>query len=286
MRVKSTTEGSAKRAVKFLAVTAVVLGAVAGQQAVAGIKDTKHNLGADNAVNENYMTSGTTEICVFCHTPHASNTAVSAPLWNKPVNGGSYTTYTTATSSTIDGGVSMGGVSLACLSCHDGTQAMDTMINQPGSGGYNSNGATLSGGVWTGANQTGGALRGIANLGTDLSNDHPVGIQYCGGGYTAGATSSGASSGTCKDPDFIAPSNALIANARVWFVDTTGGTANSRDKTDMVLYARNPTGSFTNSGEYQPFVECASCHDPHTTNATFLRISNTQSAVCLACHNK
>ena len=42
-------------------------------------------------------------------------------------------------------------------------------------------------------------------------------------------------------------------------------------------------------------VECASCHDPHgvpsagagsTFNATFLRINNIGSGVCLTCHSK
>ncbi len=34
-------------------------------------------------------------------------------------------------------------------------------------------------------------------------------------------------------------------------------------------------------------VECASCHDPHdTTNAPFLVVSNSGSAICLGCHIK
>jgi predicted CXXCH cytochrome family protein len=35
-------------------------------------------------------------------------------------------------------------------------------------------------------------------------------------------------------------------------------------------------------------VECATCHNPHLTTGTvsFLRISNTNSALCLACHDK
>lgn len=282
----------ARRMVKVIAVAALVLGAVGAQ---AGIKDTRHNLGADNALNENYMTTGTTEICVFCHTPHASNTNVKAPLWNKPVAAGSsYTTYATATSATIDGSVDMSGVSLACLSCHDGTQAMDTMINKPGSGGYLATGAAITGGVWTGARQDGtgqmiNAGEFISMLGQDLTNDHPVGIQYCGGGVSSGsASTTAASTGNCRDADFIAPANGLIGGARAWWVDTTAGTTNTREKTDMILYARAPTLSGdSETGKYQPFVECASCHDPHTSaNATFLRIPNTQSAVCLTCHNK
>jgi len=288
MEINISRGSVARRLVKLFAAATIVLGATAGQHASAAIQNTKHNLGASNGVNTNFMTTGTTEICVFCHTPHASNTNVKAPLWNKPTNGGSYTTYSTATSATIDGSVDMSGVSLACLSCHDGTQAMDTMINKPGSGGYNPAGSTL-GGVWTGANQDGtGKMTGLANLGTDLTNDHPVGIQYCGGGVSTGsASTTAASTGACRDVDFIAPADGTIANTRVWWVDSSAGTTGTREKTDMILYARAPTlPNDATSGQFQPFVECASCHDPHSSNTTFLRIQNTQSAVCLTCHNK
>lgn len=37
---------------------------------------------------------------------------------------------------------------------------------------------------------------------------------------------------------------------------------------------------------YAGFVECGSCHDVHGANSKFLRIANTGSAVCLACHIK
>lgn len=280
--------GLAGQLAKLLAFAAIALGTVAAH---AGIANTRHNLGADNAANENYMTSGATEICVFCHTPHASNTNVTAPLWNKPVKAGSsYTTYTTATSATIDGSVDMSGISLACLSCHDGTQAMDTMINKPGSGGYNVNGST-TGGTWVGARQSSGQMINagefISMLGTDLTNDHPVGIQYCGGGLSTGSASTTAAGATtgCRDADFNAPSTGTIGGHTAWWVDTGGA---GRQKTDMILYARlgSVGGSDTTNGWYQPFVECASCHDPHSENTTFLRIANTNSAVCLACHNK
>jgi predicted CXXCH cytochrome family protein len=33
-------------------------------------------------------------------------------------------------------------------------------------------------------------------------------------------------------------------------------------------------------------VQCATCHNPHTTNATFLRMANTRSALCLTWHIK
>ncbi|MCB1954308.1 MAG: hypothetical protein KDG55_01455 [Rhodocyclaceae bacterium] len=254
--------------------------AVTSGVAMAGISATKHNL-STGGTGENHLTAGTEEICVFCHTPHGANTGVTAPLWNKQLPSTTYTTYSTANSSTIDGSVlAVGSVSAACLSCHDGTQAMDSMINEPGSG--LDNGATFT---WTGARQSGGILQGVAALGADLTNDHPIGIQYCGGGIQSDGAATPASTGSCKDTDFTAPTSDVINGSLVWWVDT--GTA-GRQKTDMILYTR----AF--SGTDGPSVECASCHDPHVeskgdaTNpqVAFLRVSQAGSGVCLSCHTK
>ena len=272
--------------VRSFAATALLFGALGvSQQAVAGISTTKHNLGTTGTGGNNKTTVGTDEICVFCHTPHAADTTAPAPLWNKRLTTGStYQTYATLNSSTIDGEIiSVGSISLACLSCHDGAQAMDNIINAPCSGCYDVTGGGTNGLGWTWAGtrvdangkmiNTGTTL---AMLGADLSNDHPIGIQYCGGGQTAVSPT-----GACKDKDFVAPSNATINSNLVWWVDTTGGTGGTREKTDMILYSRAFTGA---TG---PSVECGSCHDPHSdTNATFLRVSNTGSGVCLSCHVK
>jgi predicted CXXCH cytochrome family protein len=276
---------------KLLTKTTTLAAVIAGTMltmaaANAGIADTKHNLGSSSTAGNN-QTTATGEICVFCHTPHASNTAIVAPLWNKPASGATYSQYSTGNSSSLDGEVvPVGSVSIACLSCHDGTQAMDMVINAPGSGGFNADGDTMGlGSEWTGANQTNGLMTGLAALGTDLKNDHPIGIQYAGGGYGVGQP------GVGLDVDFAVPQTAQINGSNVWWVDTpvfdgVGGNATLRDKTDMQLYTRTDgTGSYE-----QPFVECASCHDPHVadsgTRETFLRISNDGSKVCLACHTK
>lgn len=277
---KNTMTG---RLAKLIAVSAVMIGAMGlSHQAMAGIGTTKHNLGTGGS-QSNKVSAGTDEICVFCHTPHASNTAVKAPLWNKQASGATYTTYSTANSSTIDGAVAaVGSISLACLSCHDGTQAMDNIINAPGSGGLTADGGGANGlgWTWTGSPRAdaNGKLTGVANLGSDLSNDHPIGIRYCGGGQDSTSPT-----GSCTDPDFVAPKTAVINSAQVWWVDS-GTSANNRDKADMILYTR-PGADFSIANP-APSVECGSCHDPHSNNTTFLRISNTGSAVCLACHNK
>ena len=277
----------------WIAITAAfVFGTMAANVATAGIANTKHNL--VGATNDNRVTAGTDEICVFCHTPHAAQTGVGAPLWNKNLPSG--TSFTMYSSTSMDGGAAnlTGSPSLVCLSCHDGTQAMDNIINAPGSGGYQANGGGANGLGYTWnqgpnarVNAEGVLSSGVALLGTDLSNDHPIGIPYCGGGLTgSGAVVSGA----CSDLDFQTGTGAnnnlktaTINSLQVFWVDTPVGTANTRQRTDIQLYTRN-----TN----QPFVECGSCHDPHVeagvgnAGQTFLRVSNAASAVCLSCHVK
>lgn len=278
--------------------------------ASAGIADTKHNLGSGPGLAGRNQVSDTAEICVFCHTPHGAATAAPAPLWNKrlgvdgaPAGGGTYTTYASLNTPSLDGTVAqVGSVSMACLSCHDGTQAMDNVINAPGSGGVVANGGdgTNNGNdgrawTWTGTRvNAAGVMQNadgfIANLGTDLSNDHPIGIQYCGGGITATSLTA---AGACKDKDFRDVSTQVINSNQIFWIET-GSADGAKTRTDLPLYVR-PTG--TAGDTLGPLVECASCHDPHVSEgqngpnglqagATFLRISNASSAVCTACHVK
>ncbi len=100
--------------------------------------------------------NATGEICVTCHTPHNADASVTdAPLWNHEVTGASFTPYT---SSTLDATVGQpNGSSKLCLSCHDGTVAVDNF-------GGKTNGTEI--------------ISGDDLIGTDLSNDHPVSFTY------------------------------------------------------------------------------------------------------------
>lgn len=277
----SASSGRSGKRWALLAAAAVGMGIA--WSAGAQITNTKHNLGTAPGGTGVNQFSGTGEICVFCHTPHGADTTAAVPLWNRTLpSAGSFTTYDSLGTSTLDGKtLPVGSVSIACLSCHDGVTSMSAVINAPGSGATGD--AAWVAGTWSGTNQTGGKIAAglITNIGTDLRNDHPIGIQYCGGGITT--TSTSGSNTDCNDKDFKGPNK--LTGQNIWYVDT--GTA-GRQKTDMILYTRS--GETFNSGGgtsvAEPFVECASCHDPHTTNATFLRISNSASAVCLACHTK
>ncbi|MBL8362604.1 MAG: hypothetical protein JNN18_19110 [Rubrivivax sp.] len=283
-------------AASFVALLLAVSGTA---QAQTGIAATKHNLGSGAGPAGRNQVSDTAEICVFCHTPHGGDTSAPVPLWNKrlgtggtPAGGGTYITYDTLQTPSLDGTVApVGSVSMACLSCHDGTQAMDNIINAPGPGGVVADGGGNDGRnfTWTGStvNAAGRLVSGPALIGTDLSNDHPIGIQYCGGGLSGSGTTV---SGACRDSDFVLPQTQVINGNQIFWVDT--GLPGTKQRTDLPLYQRA-------TGGLGPLVECASCHDPHvspgqagpagtgqTAGETFLRISNASSAVCTACHVK
>lgn len=108
------------------------------------------------------------EICVYCHTPHGGQTG--APLWNRSFGAGPYTMYSSPTIDMVIG-ATPGDVSLACLSCHDGTIGIDVITNPPNGSAATSIGTTMSGLFPSGPNA-------LKNLGTDLRNDHPIGVTF------------------------------------------------------------------------------------------------------------
>lgn len=99
------------------------------------------------------------EICIACHTPHNANAAFTlVPLWNnREQTVASYDLYTSVTGTLDATMVQPAGMSKLCLSCHDGTVALENF-----------------GGVTGG----GTIIGGTGNFGTDLNNDHPVSFVY------------------------------------------------------------------------------------------------------------
>lgn len=318
--------------------TALIAGSVSAAPLAGSIANTRHNLGSTGQGLNKAAAADTAEICIFCHTPHGGDTGAPVPLWNKQLTTATFTTYDQLGTSTLDAAVGdVGSVSLACLTCHDGTQAIDNIINAPGSGGYDVTGGGPGGLAWSWTS-TDSSLNAAGNLqnsvdvpnasaniwaiGTNLTNDHPVSMQYGGGGYSAsspaGNTTVGAISPT-RDQDF-APAIQIGAGAR-WYVDNLAMSGNGEsnagvfDKWDFKLYTRDTSlpmrtsaNGATFAGEPEPFVECGSCHDPHFQTTTFLRMtgtvdvttgigggttsvagsaqSNVGSRVCLTCHTK
>lgn len=281
-----------------------------------GILATAHNMSNTGGYNHTgdislpstgIGTGPQSQICVFCHTPHGGNVDAGAPLWNKASNSATvYSTYDELLSTSFNGddvgsvfltpeGGGAPSVSLACLSCHDGVQALNVVANAPNTGiGVGGNGnfdptgfvtwdeldtiVSLRGTAAEGEEyfDTGGGRNLWSSLGTDLRNDHPIGMEYAGGIDTS------VSPAVLTDKDFVDPS---VDAAGYWYVDVpdianTNGVPAERDKGDMQLYLRGAVGS------EKPYVECGSCHDPHLDNVAFLRVNNDNSNVCLSCHNK
>ena len=260
------------------------------------IANTRHNMtqrapaGGPNGGFMDFARNNYGEVCVYCHTPHGADTNIKVPLWNRTTKATTYKTYNELNTSSLTQTVSQPGAnSLSCLSCHDGQTAMDSIINMPGSDRYKASQATAATtdnaflNTWPGStpdmvhqglNPAGclachgpAAIPGapdfrVALIGTDLTNDHPVGVTF--------PTTNG------PGTDFKTPTGT---KGNATFFDANSNS--NMDSGDVCLYDAK--------------VECASCHDPHgvpsagvgsTFNATFMRVSNTNSAVCLTCHAK
>ena len=109
---------------------------------IGSIGNTRHNMTMSYlpAIADDPMSGARNnyaEICVYCHTPHGANDTKGAiPLWNRTLNQGQYTIYDKPT--TLNRPIGQPGPnSVTCLSCHDGTISIDSIINMPGSGRYN-----------------------------------------------------------------------------------------------------------------------------------------------------
>jgi predicted CXXCH cytochrome family protein len=279
----------------------------------------KHNLTATGA--------NTGEICAFCHTPQGSEETIDRPTWNPGLSTvSSYQAYESLGSAVPE---AAGSISMACLSCHDGTQAPNIVMNKPD------------------------LKLDIGNtqvyIGNDLKAHHPVGILYAGGEQDQYApeviTSAKAGLDRLADMNRFANMDAFdkiylnfgggynsftrapklfqgrqnaafgdvlsfsnegnfdslkggfnksvysgTGSGTVWWIKTPG-SRKGRQKTDLYLFTRKDEIKDALPSEsvlYRPYIECATCHDPHSVNPTFLRMpgGNERSQICLSCHNK
>ena len=96
------------------------------------------------------------QVCIACHTPHNAQATQLVPLWNHTASTATFTLYSSPTSKAVFG--QPAGATKACLSCHDGTVAIDSF------GGKAPAGA--------------GTVTLGSNLGTSLADDHPVTFTY------------------------------------------------------------------------------------------------------------
>lgn len=129
----------------------IVLFFSANYSSFAGIAGSLHDFSGNSW--------GSTQLCIYCHTPHnAKQTGTPAatiyPLWNHAPTNTSFSVYSSSTLKATTGQPS--GHSKLCLSCHDGSVAIDSY------------------GTRTGTNM----MTGNPDLGSDLSNDHPISFTF------------------------------------------------------------------------------------------------------------
>jgi hypothetical protein len=326
---------SGARLLFLLASLAVALPAEAAR--VSDIRSTKHNLSSTSGNDTRASgaaatlpdgrtaTVNTSEVCVYCHTPHAAAASDAAgnplsPLWNRRVGrteGGAAITYQPYFSTSLESGLpgSPDGSSKLCLSCHDG------MISLGNVGVIGGEGRSLSGiaGPNTGVQipfqttNAGGSVvpattmpdgvvpgTGYTRLiGTDLTNDHPISVAYT----NALATNDGEmrSGGGDATGTVVVAGNNLAAGNNGWARASFTAAVARRGSGQRAMFPLDSQGGGPGT------VQCGTCHDPHirddtagVTNPKFLRGSRLQQRsnpadttfdagadiMCLACHDK
>lgn len=220
-----------------------------GMANAQGVSGSKHDL---SGLPPSWFGSDpniTSQVCMFCHTPHHANNTLSdinAPLWNRAIDRTKvYATYSSPSMAGSPGNPTL-TISVLCLGCHDGTLGVassygfnfsdkHSLINgdrfNPPGVLENCASCHSSGGM--------GPAKPTMMLGPDLSNDHPIAVAY-----------------------------------------PTGLGSRFRTPPD-------PQSGWSDARLYNGKVECPSCHKVHDPSITpFLRKSNAGSALCLTCHVK
>lgn len=299
-----------KCAAVFILIGAVFSCGSAFASRVSDVTHTKHNLGltGPGPVTVDPTKEWMVEVCVFCHTPHGA-TLGARPLWNRALSTATYTPYAaTSLDATYIQGVlgQPGGSSKLCLSCHDGTLAIgnvnvlfgigpvDTiwkmsMLGVVGNDTQGYGGKMPYGGAGTVSGTASGVLTGYTrNLGIDLSNDHPISVNY----------TSALSQRDGELRGLNASQQSVASGAGGYY--TVGKIVGIRSSGYRPLAPLEPTG-VGNVGQ----VQCSACHDPHLRetdpkvgNQKFLMLNRFQETPptreydgfndigCVACHDK
>lgn len=174
--------------------------AVFAHASFGGIKNSAHDF-SSGGTGGIWGSPSEDRICIFCHVPHSAPTAI--PLWNRDVPTQTFAVYGSAT---LDGHVEQPTrSSRLCLSCHDGTMALDAYGGGPVTPQMMSLGDVYypgspygEGGPNIGGNYTGNS--GVSAL----DDDHPVSLVY--------DTALAVTDGGLRDPSDLPGTLPLFAN--------------------------------------------------------------------------
>ena len=222
------------------------------------------------------------EVCHYCHTPHGA--IANTPLWSHKLSNAVYKIYQ-STSLVAKVGQPTGSSKL-CLSCHDGTVAIASTVT----GG--------PGGVYISP--------GEKNLGTDLSDDHPISFVYTSAIPTQNIQIRSASTlpsqlkldrtgevqcTTCHDAHnnqygkFLTMQN-VRSQMCVACHDMSGWQTASHQSSSASIAAS--TDQYLQKSQYRTVADngCNSCHRPHSAGGPerLLHLAVFEEN-CLNCHD-
>jgi predicted CXXCH cytochrome family protein len=246
------------RRLSFIIVTLLASAAAAQQSSII---HSPHNLsasgpGAIRASNEQ-------EICIFCHTPH--NAAPIQPLWNRNVPTNAYSVYASNSLQAVPGQPT--GSSKLCLSCHDGTIALGSVLSRQ-------QGIAMVGGITT-------LPPGASNLGTDLSDDHPISFRY--------DTTLVTRDTKLKPPGSIPRQVKLDHNSELQCTTCHEAHNNQFGKFLVMDNAQSQLCNSCHNTGHTSIAEhtnCNACHKPHTApSGPYLLTGRTVGETCVSCHN-
>ena len=230
-------------------------------QQQTSIVNSPHNLSASGPGS--IRASEEQQICIFCHTPH--NSAPITPLWNRNVPMNAYTVYSSNSLQARPGQPT--GSSKLCLSCHDGTIALGSVLSR-------SQAIQMVGGMTT---LPPGAK---SNLGTDLSDDHPVSFRY---------DTILAARNTKLRPPTNLPQQVKLDHSGEMQCTSCHDAHN--DQFGKFLVMDNSRSQLCTSCHNQgqttvaAHSDCAGCHQQHTApSGPYLLVGQTVTDTCVTCH--
>ena len=251
------------------------------------ILDSKHNLSLSGPGTIKSTTEE--EVCVFCHAPHRAR--LNTPyLWNRDENQSGFTPYDSTTMYATVGQPS--GASMLCLSCHDGTIALGSVLSRTAE-------IPFAGGIRF-------IPDGDKKLGTIISDDHPVSFVYddnlasANGELVFPSTLTGdvkmdqlglLQCTSCHDPHDDVYGNFLIKPNN--FSDLCNTCHN---RTDWPTSSHATSAAIWNGAGSDPWPHttyttvdenaCESCHRPHTAGGHEGLLNHLiEEDNCLVCHN-
>lgn len=253
--------GIGQRAAVTALIGVLILAAATAVAQQESVVDSLHNLSVSGPGTVKAASEG--EICIFCHTPH--NATPIQPLWNRYMPMDAYTVYQ---SRALDAQPDQPtGTSKMCLSCHDGTIALGQVASRDIP-------IPMMGGATT-------MPIGPSNLGTDLSDDHPISFRY--------DNALAAKDAHLKPPSQLPPEIKLDSNSEVQCT-TCHDPHNNALGNFLVLSmidsqlccSCHQIDSTTVTGH----SDCTGCHTSHSSESgPYLLRRVNQSRTCLRCHD-